>query len=267
MINLCIDKDSILEVDESDIKDQLLIIYRLLNACKRINYYLACANRDGYPENTFISSRDRFKSDLYIDSILIEIQKLTETKISGGHKVFGIRKVKNLCNRLSRKYKVTGRNCDIFVIDKSKSYISQVQYLSNQGEQFNTFDLMELQNREMDEISEDVSELKRLRNQIQAHSDWDVLKSRYNSIDVNSILSKLSTEDYLCGNVAGMSIADVNNFWSRVYKIYNLTRTALMRYTFILLSIYSRQRVKNSEIPVRALRFEDVQSLFQSQFM
>lgn len=144
MINLCIDKDSILEVDESDIKDQLLIIYRLLNACKRINYYLACANRDGYPENTFISSRDRFKSDLYIDSILIEIQKLTETKISGGHKVFGIRKVKNLCNRLSRKYKVTGRNCDIFVIDKSKSYISQVQYLSNQGEQFNTFDLMEL---------------------------------------------------------------------------------------------------------------------------
>lgn len=267
MINLCIDKDSILEVDESDIKDQLLIIYRLLNACKRINYYLACANRDGYPENTFISSRDRFKSDLYIDSILIEIQKLTETKISGGHKVFGIRKVKNLCNRLSRKYKVTGRNCDIFVIDKSKSYISQVQYLSNQGEQFNTFDLMELQNREMDEISEDVSELKRLRNQIQAHSDWDVLKSRYNSIDVNSILSKLSTEDYLCGNVAGMSIADVNNFWSRVYKIYNLIRTALMRYTFILLSIYSRQMVKNSDIPVRALRFEDVQSLFQSQFM
>lgn len=267
MINLCIDKDSILEVDESDIKDQLLIIYRLLNACKRINYYLACANRDGYPENTFISSRDRFKSDLYIDSILIEIQKLTETKISGGHKVFGIRKVKNLCNRLSRKYKVTGRNCDIFVIDKSKSYISQVQYLSNQGEQFNTFDLMELQNREMDEISEDVSELKRLRNQIQAHSDWDVLKSRYNLIDVNSILSKLSTEDYLCGNVAGMSIADVNNFWSRVYKIYNLIRTALMRYTFILLSIYSRQRVKNSEIPVRALRFEDVQSLFQCQFM
>lgn len=270
MINLCIDKSSILDVDESDIediKDQLLIIYRLLNACKRINYYLACANRDGYPENTFISSRDRFKSDLYIDSILIEIQKLTETKISGGHKVFGIRKVKNLCNRLSRKYKVTGRNCDIFVIDKGKLCISQIQYLSNQGEQFNTFDLMELQNREMDEISEDVSELKRLRNQIQAHSDWDVLKSRYNQIDVNSILSKLSTGDYLCGNVAGMSIADVNNFWSRVYKIYNLIKTALMRYTFILLSIYSRQRVKNSEIPVRALKFEDVQSLFQSQFM
>lgn len=166
MINLCIDKDSILEVDESDIKDQLLIIYRLLNACKRINYYLACANRDGYPENTFISSRDRFKSDLYINSILIEIQKLTETKISGGHKVFGIRKVKNLCNRLSRKYKITGRNCDIFVIDKGKLCISQIQYLSNQGEQFNTFDLMELQNREMNEISEDVSELKRLRNQI-----------------------------------------------------------------------------------------------------
>lgn len=68
MINLCIDKKSILDVDESDIediKDQLLIIYRLLNACKRINYYLACTNRDGYPENTFISSRDRFKSDLY----------------------------------------------------------------------------------------------------------------------------------------------------------------------------------------------------------
>lgn len=241
MINLCIDKSSILDVDESDIKDQLLIIYRLLNACKRINYYLACANRDGYPENTFISSRDRFKSDLYIDSILIEIQKLTETKISGGHKVFRIRKVKNLCNRLSRKYKVTGRNCDIFVVNKDKLCISQIQYLSNQGEQFNTFNLMELQNREMDEISEDVSELKRLWNQIQDHSDWDVLKSRYNSIDVNSILSKLSTGDYLCGNVAGMSIANVNNFWSRVYKIINLIRTALMHYTFILLSIYSRQ--------------------------
>lgn len=49
MINLCIDKKSILDVDESDIedmKDQLLIIYKLLYACKHINYYLDCANRD-----------------------------------------------------------------------------------------------------------------------------------------------------------------------------------------------------------------------------
>lgn len=80
MINLCIDKKSILDVDESDIediKDQLLIIYRLLNACKRINYYLACANRDGYPENTFILlsiySRQRVKnSDIPVRALRFE---------------------------------------------------------------------------------------------------------------------------------------------------------------------------------------------------
>ena len=287
-MDLWVNKDNILNVSDSDIakiEDQILAVYRLLNACKRIEYYMTEAKYTKYPNDTYLFGENQFKSDLYIDSILIEIQKLTETS-SNKQKIFGIRMIKNLSNRLIRKYKVDSDNCNIFTIANGDRYVQQYQFISLCGddfdefERYSTFDLVNVQNKEMDKIYKDISRLKTLRSQIQAHSDFNVLKKTYEetygNIDVNIILNNMANEDYLCGHAAndyfynkniGTDAAIINSFWDKLYDVYSLIRKALMRYTFILLSVYSRQRTKNSEIPVRALKFEDVQKIFETCYM
>lgn len=268
-LTLYTSKDKILKVQEQDLEEiriHLIKACRLFNACKRIDHYLSLANYCTCPRSKYLFGGDIFTQDMYIDNILIEIYKLTERK-NKKNEVFGIRDLRNLSNTFINKYNITPENCIILTKNEGTVVQQQFKYCDMTSKGDNTwdtpYDLVKKQNKRLDHIEKLISKLRATRSQIQAHSDFTRLMKDRNSISVNELVHKIQTQEYLRGDIAGTDIDSINNYWHQVYEAYDNIRRAIQYFIFIMLSVYSRQSVKDEHelIRVRALNDEDIDKL------
>lgn len=268
---LYIDKDSILEVQDNDLEEirvHLIKACRLLNACKRIDCYLKLAKYYTCPRSKYLFGGDIFTQDMYIDNILIEIYKLTERK-SRNKDVFGISDLRDLSNTLIDKYNITPKNCDIFTQDgkvvAQSGFIHCGSILEGETTYLTHYDLVREQNNRLDNVESLISKLRETRSQIQAHSDFTRLMEDRNSISVNELVHRIQTREYLRGDIAGTDTDSINAYWHKIYEAYDSIRKAIQYFVLIILSVYSRQSVKDEHgaIRVRALRDEDIDKILQ----
>lgn len=253
------------------------MICRLMSCC---NHMKLCFENGNYIANINDNTNnlfggDRISSEFYIDSLLVNLYKLTE--IGGGsYPTYGIRIIKEFCRKLADKYKIS-QNCSILTtdielkdIDKPIVIINDFQQ-SFQGKEYekiygtktyNSAQLVTVQENELKMIDNKVKSLRQLRCKEQAHSDLNYLNNTYGNVSVNDLVHSIANGEYIHKTI---SDHDLNDLWNEIYQVYTIIRNALNRCALVLLSVYSRSVDDNGM--VRVLPQKDIENIMWNTFL
>lgn len=268
-------KEFALDISDEDIDEiesLIIIVQRLLDDCKRVQLYINRLYKMKNYGSNVSDEHDRFDRNLCLDGMLIELFKITEAgekkdKCSGGvYKLFGIREVREECNRLMEKYD----------LDDSKAFIigvnpdSKALAIHKGGRQLQITDddvvewigptgMVKLQNEELDELRDEVKKLKDLRCKNQAHSELEYLMNLVKNIEIQDVIRGLANKQYINGIELKENTGEIRE---QACRLLGTIKKAMSNYLFILISMYQRQICSGNMI--RALNIDDVQKIFQS---
>lgn len=214
--------------------------------------------------------QDRFDRNLCLDGILIELFKVTEVgekedKCNGEmYRSFGIRKVREECSSLMRKYDLDDSKAFILGVNPDSKALTihkgrrQLQITDDAVELVGPTGIVELQNEELDELRSEIKILKNLRCKNQAHQELEYLMSLVKNIEIQDVIRGLADKQY----INGIELEDnTDKIREQAYKSLITIQKAIENYLFILMSMYQRQIC--SENMVRTLNMIDVQKIMQ----
>lgn len=263
---------SISDEDIGEIESLIIIVQRLLDDCKRVQLYINRLYKMKNYGSNVSDEHDRFDRNLCLDGILIELFKITEAKekkdkCSGGaaYRLFGIREVREKCNDLMKKYDLDDNKAFIIGINPDSKALTmhrgrrQLQISDDAVEWVGPTGMTELQNKELDELRDEVKKLKDLRCKNQAHSELEYLMNLVKNIEIQDVIRGLADKQY----INGIELEDnTDKIREQARKLIITIKKAMSNYLFILMSMYQRQICSGNMI--RALNMDDVQKIFQS---
>lgn len=267
-------KEFALDISDEDIgeiESLIIIVQRLLDNCKRVQLYLNRLYKMKNYGSNVSDEHDRFDRNLCLDGMLIELFKITEVekkkdKCSGGvYKLFGIREVREECNRLMEKYDLDDSKAFIIGVNPDSKALAihkgrrQLQITDDVVERIGPTGMVELQNEELDELRDEVKILKNLRCKNQAHQELEYLMSLIKNIEIQDVIRGLADKQY----INGIELEDnTDKIREQARRLIITIKKAMNNYLFILMSMYQRQICSGNMI--RALNIDDVQKIFQS---
>lgn len=267
-------KEFALDISDEDIDEiesLIIIVQRLLDNCKRVQLYLNRLYKMKNYGSNVSDEHDRFDRNLCLDGMLIELFKITEVekkkdKCSDGvYKLFGIREVREECNRLMEKYDLDDSKAFIIGVNPDSKALAmhkggrQLQITDDAVEWVGPTGMVKLQNEELDELRDEVKKLKDLRCKNQAHSELEYLMNLVKNIEIQDVIRGLADKQY----INGIELEDnTDEIREQARRLIITIKKAMNNYLFILMSMYQRQIYSGDMI--RALNIGDVQKIFQS---